>query len=1182
MNADYTKEIEAFTHWLSLNYKSGVGQRIYAAMTAVNAFLRETNAYKTHILAIPANVASQLIERLRQNRIFKFQYRDMVPNLEMLAKAIRSYAKEQSNIQSSDEEMTDVKNIATINKVNGVEGISNNEPIAEKVGFTELFKAWIFDKHSKDEAEHILRVLDCAESYMRETKELESASSICEHSVSEICEILGSLYLNRVFKFRFRIEVQRIPNLLKLLRAFEKEQFDGEEEISNRLLTSSKETDLEGSADNAEKNEAAESESASKASISDGLEICQTAGDEEACGRIRDNVENSSFEVDENELTYDNSPISIADLSAETAMQRIFDRCTICLEGKPVSKGELQKKLFSFMAQTTGKDIRNVGMVLHGGSIVLKVVAIMYAAILNIIENRETPESIVRKLSPGDGVLIIRNEIVENRTVISINKDSTGVELLHVEHGKEKRSLPSKMWNSVIPYNGNSKQAGGQGIRVNWGVRESFFKDVLGIESIDVPSVLDTSTVIVMPKAEIDFIKKNLSVAWNSGSASFLDVITASYYTDTAVQHFSGNLGKNEPVMKFTSKVSVARSLAAKRTGNRCTGVLVFDDEIIEKSKTELPGLLRVRGLKYAYIFASLDSEAAPDLLENNKEAALFACTKEFLETCKRKDVDNRYTREMYKQIRTILNHKNSYKLLTGPISAAERREFYEAIGVVRSSYYEINSKDDFIACSWALMRLLETAVFSLFKMNSMAERETIPVESTSARLQFLKETAQQFPGELEASANRIIDILESGCNRLTEHNEKEYALYDLIKENRKQRLCIVVPKAYHIRVLEKSNIRLCVTDPSKLTICTANGFNRSITYDKIIVAGDYTGKRFNALKCSSADEIITLLYQSEYYSYRRRVKAARAQYNNYNERATFKFKYKRELIEEEVEDRIVTDVDAGAVEEVVKDLDQYIMELEARSLWLNVPSGLSGRRELADVEAVVKFESGERAYLTKYYHAYVLDTENGKVNEKVPVSKLADGDSIVFTRADDATRDIADDVLQMLLDSGKLREETKMYFEISRSWKSAMWDYMEKKTLTSGKLATKLKDAGISVGRQTIIAWMNPYTRTICPNDSENIRIIGIVTENEFLSDAHSMVYSACSRIKAMRREILKNIAAQIIRKINGETRPDNPIEGVIYDRIESLADVLVIESIHPVEKSIPANYTNRPISKQ
>ncbi len=67
----------------------------------------------------------------------------------------------------------------------------------------------------------------------------------------------------------------------------------------------------------------------------------------------------------------------------------------------------------------------------------------------------------------------------------------------------------------------------------------------------------------------------------------------------------------------------------------------------------------------------------------------------------------------------------------------------------------------------------------------------------------------------------------------------------------------------------------------------TANRFDNTQLYGAVIVVGNISGKRFDALRCRSSQDINLLLYECEKYRYKKQVRNARAAEHLLNKRST-------------------------------------------------------------------------------------------------------------------------------------------------------------------------------------------------------------------------------------------------------------------------------------------------------
>ena len=87
------------------------------------------------------------------------------------------------------------------------------------------------------------------------------------------------------------------------------------------------------------------------------------------------------------------------------------------------------------------------------------------------------------------------------------------------------------------------------------------------------------------------------------------------------------------------------------------------------------------------------------------------------------------------------------------------------------------------------------------------------------------------------------------------------------------------------------------------------------------------------------------------------------------------------------------------------------------------------------------------------------------------------------------------------------------------------------------------------------------------------------LVGDADISENAHKY-HEACSVIRKVRREILKQIGEAIINKLCGKLPEEGTIASDVYERIDSIALLLRLESITFVEREVPLNFTNRPIS--
>ena len=87
------------------------------------------------------------------------------------------------------------------------------------------------------------------------------------------------------------------------------------------------------------------------------------------------------------------------------AMEKIIEKCDVCIDGNVISKELLIKTFSDFISSTIEDKHHNVGVVLHTGSICFDAILLAYAAISNILYNETNAADLIHSLCAGDMVL---------------------------------------------------------------------------------------------------------------------------------------------------------------------------------------------------------------------------------------------------------------------------------------------------------------------------------------------------------------------------------------------------------------------------------------------------------------------------------------------------------------------------------------------------------------------------------------------------------------------------------------------------------------------------------------------------------------------------------------------------------------------------------------------------------
>lgn len=871
--------------------------------------------------------------------------------------------------------------------------------------------------------------------------------------------------------------------------------------------------------------------------------------------------------------------------SIRNAMKKVIDKCDVCIDGNVISKELLIKTLSGFISSTIEDKRHNIGIILHTGSICFDAILLAYAAISNILYNETHATDLIHSLHAGDVVLYYNGSKGKTKPskwvfrgfVNSIDETPQEIPGTYVVLQNEKKGrsyLPEGSWIKIVPYYGTSKCMDSRGLRQEDGKRYDFFKSILEMQDTEIPRAIDTSTVIVMSREEANILIGNLSFRFGKTDIKLTDLVPVSYYTESNQEYQYGiNPSKNEPVIKLTGKVSVARNLLLRRGGNRHIGLIVLGEDLYRRGESELPELLDRKSIQYVYLCMHLDSEISANLIANYEEASLFACTKDFLlSNCRPPIVCNPYTEQMDAQIGAIIDKEVSINVIPGFVNWEKYKAFKRAMYSVKSSEYNSEQKDDFIIQSYSLMNLFMTAVFSISLLEELIESGIVDnVEKPELRLHRLEENVKGFPEFLKESANCVVNILEDAYLELHDSTPKEAAFLKAI-EAWQGKIAVVVSKAYFSTVIDRLLSLHNLDSGTDIRIMTANRFDNTQLYSAIIVIGNISGKRFDTLRCRSSQEIDLLLYECEKYRYKKHERDAKAAEHLLNKRSTI-------LIDDEYEEDSIgiNEDDLKEVDNIDTEITDYISSAPIKAI-RNSFSGNEGK-SMAEIVAVAKFDSDEIAFFTKNYKAYVLDEADNSVKEVV-ASDLSEGDVIVFTRSTSKTRDIVEEILRDMINNKLVPHEIEDAYYKSREWKKTLIDYMKRTGSSAKAIADEMISNGVNVQEITIRGWLDEESHTVRPQKLDSIQQIALIAGNDELFDSAEVCFNAGGQIYKIRRQILRAIGQAILGEVTGNSDVTGIVTAAVADRIKNAAVTLQIQAITFVDDEVPINTTNRPIT--
>lgn len=868
-------------------------------------------------------------------------------------------------------------------------------------------------------------------------------------------------------------------------------------------------------------------------------------------------------------------------MTDQQVLFRLTENCDIFFEDSLISKELIIQQYADFFAASISSKERSSSVALHTGSVCFDIVTFIMAALACVSMDETDADEIIASLNIGD-LVMYKNERHRWLGFDTMNE----MQYMKLEQDGKKNYGNTTFWlpvernkHKIKPYNGTAVTTDGRGIRRKKSNRSDFISYITGKPLSEIPAITGVSAVIVADRFVFDRIQKGIRIEYNGKSITLLDIVPASYYTDSDEPYqFGSNPSKAEPVLKIAGRVSVARDLVLDKHGNRAVGLMVIGSDPASKGASELEDLLKRKSLKFTHISMSIDSENAGGYIDKEEGSAVFACTKDFLlQHSKPTVVSNPFTDELDKQVDNIVNNKVRIDVIDGGCSWDVYRKIRNALFIIRQSDWDEERKKNFIVPAHSLLNLFTTAVFPMEAMeSSVANGELqLGVASPCTKISELWKAAEN-SGSLETQCIFVADALDDLYNSILEVSPKYQALRQLVKISGDEKIAIIIPKAYYADILKKDSL----FSDKRILIVTANRFDASQSYDKLIVIGDFSGKRFDALKCKAAADIIVLLYGCETHWFKLRKRKATQFEKKLNSVSGLSEDLEEENNEFDEDDETVERFEVESL-----DLEEYIDSISVFDI-RKFAAGVTvsgGNAPMSEVTAIGRFTNNEQIMFSKYYKAVVYNPSNAKEPiAETDVDKLSVGDRLIFTKRDDFTRNIVDSIFEVLQTSGKLSKDVLDATEKAQWWKEVLRDYQQRNHISYRQIAKQLNDFGCTVQEQGIRQWLVPDSHIVGPREESTLRQIAEMTRDSYLMNDVSGYFNACRIVRRQRKKILKLIGKAIEDKLSGNRPPHGSELKIVYDNVESLSKTLELEALTFLDESVsvPINLINKPIT--
>jgi len=823
-------------------------------------------------------------------------------------------------------------------------------------------------------------------------------------------------------------------------------------------------------------------------------------------------------------------------------------------------------------------------LIVHPGTDRLLSDAVVSTAFAGIFKGEISIQDYYRQFQRGD--IVIRGveryrfgEVKDGMCVLISDNNKFSVNnktYVQIEHGLDIRL-----------YSGTSLRTGTHGGARSLIDASEYLQDIVGAEYRNQVITMPLCTLVVSSREQAKSIAENLAFIDGNKSYRFADMFSLAWaHSIDDLDVFFGSVGKADPAVIFTDRVSIARDFLYDDYRERIYAVILSDIEPhIPKSEIgDIQDLLERRENGHLIMLQSEDkvSESLNESISESAQTIIWS-PKVLLSTIDDlyHETDSPDDRAIMSAINRRIDSSFERKFIKAPASfdeLPECRVFLKRLIRFKQRTPEI---DEFILNAFGLINLFEQAAFTMMEYERYIAAYSPGTRSPKNQVKRLYELATAFANTDYADDAELTAMsLEVIYDSLTTSNPKRTALLEKIGEAKANSVPyrILVPKRGFIGITRD----VCACGEAQ--ICIPQWLSHDMEITRLIITATPNVKKdgYNPLAGRAALETILLEYGIEIVKndcYQRLVSRA---FQSINRSAK---KCAQALFGDGLEDETF-ELDIPTDESVLEEAETVEMELvdiETESVIGQEISGAHTGASTMHAIRLAQFDTGEWALLSRHYSAYALDIKTQKIVEKSPVDLLP-GDIVVFSATGNEITDFVDDILNRLVQRGNI--ELADHYERSKRWKHVLSEYIRKSALTYQDVSDRMRDCGHPRHAATVGAWLREDSVIVGPRDEDAYIAIGLAVEDDDIADNAKQYKESCDVIRSQRMRILDYVQSSIVRSVIGaKNKPKGDSlskeETIYLGDVSKYARRLTIERIVPCDRAVPSHLVNRPVGR-
>lgn len=832
-----------------------------------------------------------------------------------------------------------------------------------------------------------------------------------------------------------------------------------------------------------------------------------------------------------------------------------IEKLNIYYEGKEISLHDLEKRFIDTFLNE--KENSNIYIIPKDSTYFIELF-IIYSGLFQYLDNIYSDgNNLIDEIEPGDIL-----EYSKARCEFIGSED----EKLKLKFSDLLYRLPIEQSYKISFYKGSATTLNKYPKDNNRGAKKTrnIISQILNIDNDVFSKVISKSTLIVAHKDSVFSIIEKLKIKFCGELLNIGEVFPIAYcLSEDNYYYFKGNSSKQEPIIKFTSKVYNAKDIIKKN--KKINSVVILQDKINKDDLEDVIYISKKNNIdKIRLFFQPLQIEqyiGEERILENFK---IVNINDKFFEDINVHDI-NMLNKKQYRLVKNYINVKEKYVTIKDSSQDRYRKNILRKCRNLINTFEDNNKIIKFIIDARTLAKRISSMIMPLPEYESFFENKNLKRYTIKSVLKELQSFSKsEFVDSLSNESKELISEIYNECLNLyyreLKINNKWTELETIIRLTKNERTGIIVENKY-IRKAFRKYLKTRYSLKDNISVESMNTIKESV-FEKVIYTSKLDNNYYWNYRALNSGNNIYILSKSE----KNNIKYLKRKYLKFINQTD-------NLLTIDDEKIAVEELEVSQENNLNNELERFIA-----TSYIPMHLNLGNNQTPTMCELVLTFQTGERAFITSQYEAYVLKEGREEIINK-KAKNIEKGDVLLFV--EEIEKDLIDQIMADLMNIEEIKAKYSEDYSLVKQWKLDLNRYMAMNNITYNELERKLKDKGVSRCGATIRSWL--VNSVVGPQDQEVLKVLGEITSLEILSNKYTQCYEACSNIRKFQILIRKVIARHLLKSsINEE---GNELDSLISNRIEEAVKYIKrveVQNIYQVKKEIPMYLANKVIEEE